>query len=131
MTSGDVIGVAPFGNYVVTKEVTGQTILDMLETSLSLGLRNQAAWDAGEETAWPEESGSFLQWSGISVTWDPDAADGSRVVEVRVGKRVLDPEKTYVLATNNFVAASGDYPALAAAEELNQYGCRLYTSRCV
>lgn len=59
---------------------------------------------------------------GISVTWDPDAADGSRVVEVRVGKRVLDPEKTYVLATNNFVAASGDYPALAAAEELNQYG---------
>lgn len=122
VTSGDVIGVAPFGNYVVTKEVTGQTILDMLETSLSLGLRNQAAWDAGEETAWPEESGSFLQWSGISVTWDPDAADGSRVVEVRVGKRVLDPEKTYVLATNNFVAASGDYPALAAAEELNQYG---------
>lgn len=122
VTAGDIIGVAPFGNYVVTKEVTGQTILDMLESSLSLGLRNQAAWDAGEESAWPEESGSFLQWSGLTVTWDPDAPDGSRVTEVRVGRRVLDPEKTYVLATNSFVAASSDYPALAAAEELHQYG---------
>ena len=122
VATGDVIAIAPFGNYVVTKEVTGQTILDLVESSLSLGLRNQAAWEAGDGTAWPEESGSFLQWSGLSVTWDPAAADGARVTELRIGGRVIDVEKTYILATNNFVAASEDYPALAAAAELHQYG---------
>ena len=61
-------------------------------------------------------------WSGLSVTWDPAAADGARVTELRIGGRAIDVEKTYILATNNFVAASEDYPALAAAAELHQYG---------
>lgn len=122
VTGGDILGVSPFGNTVVTKEVTGQTILTMIENSLTTGLRNKAAWDAGDETGWPENSGSFLQWSGLTVRWDPDAPDGQRVISVKIGSRTLDPEKTYVLATNSFVAASEDYPELAASEEKNQYG---------
>lgn len=122
VTGGDVLAVAPFGNTVVTKEITGETLLSMLETSLSLGLRNQAAREAGDDAAWPEESGSFLQWSGLTVAWDPDAADGARVLSVKIGSRALDPDKTYILATNSFVAVSADYPALAASPEKNEYG---------
>lgn len=121
ITQGDIIDIAPFGNYVVTKKVSGETILRMLEASLEIGIANQNANDAGEGTAWPENSGSFLQWGGINVVWNPAQKEGSRVVKATIGGKELEPGKAYILATNNFVAVSQDYPQLAAAEEIHQY----------
>ncbi len=124
ITYGDIIAIAPFGNYVVTKQVTGQTILDMLETNFTTGFANKVAYDtiaAGGSADFPENSGSYLQWGGINVTYDPDAAEGSRVVSVTVDGEALDPAANYTVATNNFVAVSDDYPVLAAADEINQY----------
>ncbi len=102
ITYGDIIGVHPFGNMICVLEVTGQQILDALE------------WGS---RAVPEESGSFLQVSGLSYTVDssidtPCKMDENnmfagiegerRVKDVKVGGETLDPKKTYSLAGNDY-----------------------------
>lgn len=93
ITVGDVITVLPFGNYVVTIDVTGAEIVEALEHGLS---------------AYPETLGAFPHIAGMNVVFDPSQEVGSRVVEVTVGEEELDMEATYSLATNDFLAAGGD-----------------------
>ncbi|HAZ06174.1 MAG TPA: hypothetical protein DCY58_07930, partial [Acetobacterium sp.] len=51
--------VLPFGNYLVTKQVTGADIKKMLETSIEIGVNNQIAKDKNDNS-WPGNSGSYL-----------------------------------------------------------------------
>lgn len=121
VTYGDIIGVSPYGNYIVTKQVTGAALVEILETSLDIGLQNRAANDSGDYDAWPDNSGSYLQFGGMTVTWDPEAEKGSRVVSIEMEGRTFREDETYIVATNNFVAVSEDYPQLAQATEIGQY----------
>lgn len=121
VTYGDIIGVSPYGNYIVTKQVTGAELVDILETSLDIGLQNRAANDSGDYDAWPGNSGSYLQFGGMTVTWDPEAEKGSRVVSIEIEGRTFREDEKYIVATNNFVAVSEDYPQLAQADEIGQY----------
>lgn len=96
VTIRDINEVFPFANIVVTQQVTGQVLLDTLEVGLSL---------------YPETNGGFPQIGGMTVTFDPAQEPGARIVEVLVGGEPLDPEATYTLVTNDFLAAGGDnYP---------------------
>jgi 2',3'-cyclic-nucleotide 2'-phosphodiesterase (5'-nucleotidase family) len=103
ITYGDIIKVHPFGNELCMVEATGQEILDALE----MGAR-----------VTPEESGGFLQVSGLtyeihtyipsSVTLDENnmfvSVDGEyRVKNVTVGGEPLDLSKTYTLACHNYL----------------------------
>ena len=106
ITYGDIIKVHPFGNELCMVEATGQEILDALE----MGSR-----------ATPEESGGFLQVSGLtyeihtyvpsSVTLDENnmfvSVDGEyRVKNVTVGGEPLDLNKVYTLASHNYMLKS-------------------------
>ena len=93
LTRRDVLSELPFGNSTVKLEVSGAALVDALEHGL---------------TAYGTGAGRFPQVSGLSVTFDPAAAVGARVIEVRVGDAVLDPSATYALATNDFLAGGGD-----------------------
>lgn len=73
-------------------------------------------------TVWPDNSGSYLQFGGLSVVYDPAAPAGQRVLSVSVGGDPLDPEKNYSFATNNYVASSDNYPEIANAPTLYEYG---------
>ncbi|WP_135822174.1 bifunctional metallophosphatase/5'-nucleotidase [Halostella litorea] len=84
-----VYSLLPFGNNLVTVEVSGETLLEVLELGSMSG-------------------GGFLQISGMSYTYDPEADQGDRIVEAQVGGEALDPEATYTMATNNFTATGGD-----------------------
>ena len=64
------INVSPYGNYVVTKKLTGAQIKNMLEASLTIQKNCIAANDSGEWDAWPNDSGSYLQVGGITVSFD-------------------------------------------------------------
>ena len=121
VTYGDIIGVSPFGNYIVTKEITGNDLLEILETVLDIQVRAIASYEAQDEDTWPENSGSYLQFGGLTVTYNPDLPTGSRVLKVQVGDAPLTREGVYTVATNNFVAVSEDFPALAQAEEVGQF----------
>ncbi len=108
VTFNDIFSVFPFNNQVVTAEITGQILLDMLE----MGVMN-----------YPEEDGSFPHMSGVTfsvnrsiptaVTVDENGffikVDGERrVYNVKVLDKesgvykALDPDDRYVLAGFNY-----------------------------
>ena len=101
LSRGDVQALLPFPNVVVKLEVTGATVLDVLERSVS---------------AYPRESGGFLQVAGLSLVFDPRRPAGERAVRVTVGDAPIDPGRRYSIATLSFLARGGDgYQMLAAA----------------
>lgn len=123
VTYGDVINVSPYGNYVVTKKLTGAQIKEMLETSLIIRENCIVANDSGEWDAWPNDSGSYLQVGGITVRFDPAQPAGARVLSVQKDGQDLDDTKEYTVAVNNYLAGSDSYPQLADAMETGEYSC--------
>lgn len=103
ITRGDIITVLPFGNYVVVKEVKGSDILAALELGIS---------------AYPETLGAFPHVAGITFKFNPEKESGSRLIEVKVNGEPLDPNKTYQLATNDFLAAGGDNYVMLADDKV-------------
>ena len=94
LTYKDVLKVHPFGNTIVTADLTGAEVLDYLGAV--------AKMSAG--------SGAFPQFAGVNLT-----IEGGVVKNVSIRGVPLDPGKTYRMAVNNFVAAGGDgYPKLVA-----------------
>ncbi|WP_128895529.1 5'-nucleotidase C-terminal domain-containing protein [Longirhabdus pacifica] len=107
VTKGDIINVLPFGNYVVTKMVSGADIKAALENGVS---------------AYPETKGAFPHISGMTFTINTDMAAGERVEDLMVKGEPVDLEKEYVLATNDFLAAGGDeYTMFGSAAIVNEY----------
>lgn len=103
ITYNDIISVHPFGNELCMVEATGQQLLDALEMGAM---------------AVPDEFGGFLQVSGLTyeihtyldsaVTTDENGlftgVDGEyRVKNVKVGGEDLDLEKTYTVASHNYL----------------------------
>jgi 5'-nucleotidase len=108
ITKKDIVTVFPFGNYVVTKKVTGEALLKALEQGAS---------------TYPEPLGAFLQVSGITFSIDATKPTGSRVLNAKVNGTAVDPKAEYLLATNDFVVAGGDgYTMLADFEVANEFG---------
>jgi 2',3'-cyclic-nucleotide 2'-phosphodiesterase (5'-nucleotidase family) len=52
--------------------------------------------------------GGFLQFSGMTVTYDPDGASGEKVVSIKVNGAEVDKDATYSIATIDFIASGGD-----------------------
>lgn len=120
ITKRDVINVAPFGNIIVTKQISGNDLLNILESSIDLGMRNALAF-SGESSDWPENDGSYLQVGGLAVQYDTEKPMGSRVISVQTAGAPLEQDKLYTVAGNNFIMNSGDYPALANAKVISEY----------
>jgi 5'-nucleotidase len=99
LTVRDVLSILPFGNDLAVIEVTGDVLLQALEHGVSL-------------TAPGAQPGPFPQVSGIRFSFDASKPAGSRVSDVSVGGRPLDPKKTYTLVTTSFVAGGGDQYAM-------------------
>ena len=118
ITKKDVNTVLPFGNTIAVVYVTGAELLEALEASTYCT---------------PESLGGFPQVAGIemtvSVTVPYDANDNTypgstyhgpksinRVTIDSINGKDFDPEATYAVITNNFLAAGGDtYYAFASA----------------
>lgn len=88
-----VYSVSPFNNYIVAVRLTGRQILEALGHGVS---------------AMEEGAGRFPQVSGLSLDLSPSAPPENRVSNVKIGGRPLDPEREYVVATDDFLAAGGD-----------------------
>src|SRR5690606_38212207 len=89
----DVYAVVPFDNYIVAIKLTGQQIRETLEHGVS-------AVEEGE--------GRFPQVSGLIFTYDRKGPQGSRVKDIFVAGKPLEPGKVYTVATNDFLSSGGD-----------------------
>lgn len=104
LTRKTILAELPFGNRTLKLGVTGAGILAALENGVS------QVEDGG---------GRFPQVSGLTFAYTAGRPAGTRVGEVLVGGKPLDPAAGYTLATNDFLARGGDgYASLAAAEPL-------------
>lgn len=70
VTYQNVLDVSPYGNYIVTKELSGKEILEILETSLDIMKANIEANERGDYDGWPDNSGNMLQAGGIEVRYN-------------------------------------------------------------
>jgi 5'-nucleotidase/UDP-sugar diphosphatase len=88
----DILKVHPFGNTIVTVDLTGAEVLNYLAAAAKMS----------------PGSGAFPQFAGIELTISKGA-----IAEAKIRSAPIDRTKTYRLAVNNFVAAGGDgYPRL-------------------
>lgn len=93
LTAKDILTELPFNNSVLVLETPGKTILAALEHGLS---------KVGSQ------QGRFPHVAGMQVLFDPSRPPGKRVRSVTIGGKPIDPEATYKLATNAFLAGGGD-----------------------
>jgi hypothetical protein len=89
ITMEQVFTLLPFDDALVTMNLAGEHILEILERSAKL------------------ERG-ILQVSGIKIRYDLSERAGSRIKDVYVGSRHLDRQKTYTVTTVDFLADGGD-----------------------
>lgn len=111
VTMGEVLTVLPFQNTLSTFEISGQGIIEALESGVSQV---------------EEAKGRFPQVAGLTFAWDANMSpmDG-RVSDVMVaegdGFVPIDPAKTYLVVTNNFVRNGGDGYKMFAGDDKNAY----------
>lgn len=108
ITKLDMVTVFPFGNYVVTKYVTGEALVKAFELGVS---------------GYPAPSGPFPQVSGVTFSIDASKPAGSRVSDVKINGKPIDLQAKYLLATNDFMAVGGDgYTMLKDFATENEFG---------
>jgi 5'-nucleotidase / UDP-sugar diphosphatase len=104
ITRRDVLAELPFGNRVVTIELSGRDLRRAVENGFA---------------QLPDARGRFPQVSGLVVEADLSRPVGSRIVSMKVGGSPLDEQRTYKVATNDFLARGGDgYSMFEAAQRL-------------
>ena len=124
VTMKDMKTVFPFGNTIATVKVKGAQLIEILEASTY---------------STPTAVGGFPQVAGIEFTINtgvpyvngeqfPDstyygpANPGARISNVKIGGEDIDLDKTYTIATNDFLAAGGDtYYLFKKLESHNTY----------
>lgn len=137
ITVGDIVEIAPFGNYIVTKEISGEAVQSILEKSIEIGMQNKKAYNEWKKTGsekirWPDDNGNYLQFGGMNVKYDTTKPLGQRVVSVMVGEAPLDPKRLYTIATNNYISLGKTYSELANVPDLNLYSaCDEALLRCL
>jgi 5'-nucleotidase len=91
ITWNDLFTIQPFGNTLVSMNMTGAQIRTLLEQQ------------------WQGSTTKFLQISGLGYTWDNSQPAGSHIVEVHdAAGNPLVPTATYFITCNNFLSTGGD-----------------------
>ena len=107
ITKGEIINVLPFGNFIVTKYLTGTQIKAVLEHGVSV---------------YPALNGGFTQVAGISYIFDETKPAGERVASITINGKALEMDKKYLVATNDFLAEGGDgFTSFAEALTENEF----------
>tara|TARA_B110000037_G_scaffold27362_1_gene32323 strand:+ start:4464 stop:6053 length:1590 start_codon:yes stop_codon:yes gene_type:complete len=93
ITYKDVLKVQPFANAVAYVDLTGAELMPYLEVA------------ANKESG----SGAFAQFAGVEITMN-----GKSIISATVAGKIVEPNKTYRLAINAYMASGGDgYPRLS------------------
>lgn len=117
VTRGDVLTVMPFYNTLSTFVIRGDALLAALENGVGRA---------------EEGAGRFPQVAGLRFEWSPGRPVGERIGQVWIqsdsGFAPLDPERDYLLASNDYLRRGGDgYDVLRdAARRVYDFGPALH-----
>ncbi len=90
----------PFGNRVVLLRVPGRILLKALEIGVSRV---------------EEGDGRLPYLAGMTATCDPSASAGARISSLRIQGGSIDPDRSCLMATTDFIAAGRDGYAMLVA----------------
>lgn len=94
VTYAEAFAVQPFSNSLVTLTLTGAQLKAVLEQ---------------QATAGSDGSGRMLQISySLTYTWSLSAPVGSKVSDMKINGVPVDPNASYRVTVNNFLAGGGD-----------------------
>ncbi|HLN63289.1 MAG TPA: 5'-nucleotidase C-terminal domain-containing protein, partial [Symbiobacteriaceae bacterium] len=97
---GHMFTIQPFGNTLVTVQMTGAQVKQLLEQGLMSYVKQVKNQPGGHRP---------MQVAGISFTWDWAKPDGERIVAIKLANgNPIDPNATYKVVVNNFMAGGGD-----------------------
>ena len=94
LTMRDVLSILPFNNPIVKVEITGKTLMDILEHGVARSREDN-------------EPGRFPQVSGMKFTFDASKLPGQRITLASVGGQPIDPNAKYTIATSDFLISRG------------------------
>lgn len=101
ITIGDMYTILPFDNTLVTMEMKGSDIVEVLEHGIE-----------------PENFG-WGQHAGVKYWYNPEAERGNRITSVRLADGTkLDMDKYYTVVTNDFMAVGGDSYDFSKAKDV-------------
>lgn len=92
VTYGQLFAFQPFGNGLVVMNLTGAQLKRLLEQQFT---------DAAEP-------GMLMPSAGFQFTYDVRRPAGDRIVKMTLNGKPVDPNRTYRVTTNSFLAAGGD-----------------------
>ncbi len=102
ITIADAYELLPFSNTIVNLEMTGGEIKATLEEAIDFALDPDGS------------TGAYPYAAGLRFDVDQNEPEGDRVTNIVVRRNgetefaPLDPDATYIVATNSFVASGGD-----------------------
>lgn len=95
VTFKEAADVQPFANTLVTMDLTGADLKNLLEEQWQPEGASRAKLHLGVS-------------EGFSYEYDPDAATGEHITYLELNGEEVDPAATYRVVTNSFLAAGGD-----------------------
>ena len=101
VTYAEANSVLPFGNTIVTAELTGADLIQVFDQQ----------WQTAETAEDPTPSRPYLALGAsdnVEVVADPTAETGEHIVSLKIDGEEVDPEATYSVATFNFLAEGND-----------------------
>ncbi len=118
-TIANAFTLLPFSNTLVTIDMSGQQIIDVLEEALTYTIDPDGS------------TGAYPYASGLRYAVDMSQDAGSRIASVEVNPRVesrwtpIDLTATYKVVTNNFIAAGRDgyltFGTLTSVDTFTEY----------
>ncbi|MEQ1765774.1 MAG: 5'-nucleotidase C-terminal domain-containing protein, partial [Pyrinomonadaceae bacterium] len=94
LTKRDVLSMLPFNNPIVKVEVSGKTLLDLLEHGVARSREDG-------------EPGRFPQVSGLRFVFDAGKLPGQRITQASVRGKAVDVNARYTIATSDFLVSRG------------------------
>ena len=113
ITREDIYNVLPYEDKLVTVQITGSMLLQILEHSV----------------ADLEENSAFLQISGLRIQVDRAAEPGHRIADYTVNSQAVEADRLYTVAVNSYLKEGGDGYAMFAeipAEKEFGWMCELF-----
>ncbi|MBF0410440.1 MAG: bifunctional metallophosphatase/5'-nucleotidase [Candidatus Riflebacteria bacterium] len=119
ITLEDVFIVLPFNNPIITIEMTGYEIRDIIEKSISVKFRlpsendiflckNMGLEPKGLLREYHDTYGALIP-SNLIFEFDPDLPSGKRIIKLTDEKgRSIDDQKSYKVAHSSFITEGGE-----------------------
>jgi 5'-nucleotidase len=106
ITYGQIFAAQPFANAVMVKTMTGRQILAVLEQQFE------------GETHSVTQPNVLLPSSNLHFAYDLSRPAGTRIVEVQLDRKPLEPDARYQVAANSFLGGGSDgFPAFGGGTD--------------